>query len=788
MGGPRQIAAAAALAVALLSAGSTAHAAIPQSLRDSCAQRDAADGDVANGVALPYWLCDDGVPDAGGRDPNVGGLRAITVPASYQGFEGLPAKAPDAATVPGAEPTGDIALDVDVSLPDPGRYPPPPGGYPLVVFMHGCCTGDKTSWEAATVDGRKADGSVPAETWHYSNAYFASQGYAVVTYTARGFVEGKGPTDPNGNGSTGETQIDHRAFEINDFQHLTGQLVDAPFSVGGATIAIDPRRVVATGGSYGGGFAWLALTDPEWQSPGGTPMRLVAAAPRYGWSDLLYSLVPNGTHLEDGPGPAADGSTSSAPIGFPKRSIVTALYVTGQQGATFPRSIDAAFVCLQSPLPIETNPQCAGVREQVLPSFVFDRSAYYQNTFFDRLAAGTLAPVPVFSAGTTTDPLFPGLEHRRIVRRLERARPGYPVQEYYGDYQHFVQNKRKEWADLCGPADGVCALDRYPGGDPSAEPAGLTRRGVSTRLTRFVDHYARPPGNPDQAAPGFDVTAALQVCPQNASGEFPVDQPGERFTAPSFAELAPNTLRIDAEGTQRTSFQVEPNTHALLADPLQNLATRSGRCPLGPGPAGPGVATYDSPQLPRSYTMIGPTRVSVPYEATGSGELQLNARLYDVFPGGTAVMVDRGFRSLTESAGTARLDLLGNGWRFERGHRVRVELAQDDDPYVKASTVPSTMELAGVTLELPVREASARLGSRLDRSRARRRRRGDDREGAGGGRRDGGGGGGEAEVVSSASGELPFTGFPLLPPVAAGLGLLVAGAALRRVSRRRYLG
>ncbi|MGH2802567.1 MAG: hypothetical protein ACRDL4_05905, partial [Thermoleophilaceae bacterium] len=135
-----------------------------------------------------------------------------------------------------------------------------------------------------------------------------------------------------------------------------------------------------------------------------------------------------------------------------------------------------------------------------------------------------------------------------------------------------------------------------------------------------------------------------------------------------------------------------------------------------------------------------------------------------------------------------RLDLLGNGWRFERGHRVRVELAQDDDPYVKASTVPSTMELAGVTLELPVREASARLGSRLDRSRARRRRRGDDREGAGGGRRDGGGGGGEAEVVSSASGELPFTGFPLLPPVAAGLGLLVTGAALRRVSRRRYLG
>jgi acetyl esterase/lipase len=760
-----------------------ASAAIPQSLRDACERRDAADGDPANGATLPYWFCDDGVPAAGGRDPNIGGLAAVTVPAAYQGFEGLPAKAADAGAVPGADPAGDIALDVDVSLPDPARYPPPAGGYPLLVFMHGCCTGSKASWEASTVDAPDA-----AEKWHYSNAFFASRGYAVLTYTARGFVVGKSPVDPNGNGSTGETQLDHRAFEINDFQHLAGQLVDAPFAAGGTTISIDPSRVVATGGSYGGGFAWLALTDPEWRSPAGTPIRLAAAAPRYGWSDLVYSLVPNGAHLERGALPAPDGSGSSQPIGFPKRSIVTALYATGQTGATFPRFIDTAFLCLQAPLPIESNPQCAGVRDQVLPSFLADRSAYYQNAFFDRLAAGALAPVPVFSAGTTTDPLFPGLEHRRMVRRLKQARPGYPVQEYYGDYQHFVQNKRKEWADLCGEGDEVCGLDRYAGADFNAQPAGISRTGVSSRLGRFVDHYARPPGNPAQPAPSFDVTAALQICPQNAGDEFPLDQPGQRFSAASFPELAPNTLRIEAEGVQRTSFQAEPNGHALLADPFQNLLSRQGRCPLGSGPAGPGVASYESPELPRSYTMIGPTRVSVPYEATGSAELQLNARIYDVLPDGTAVMVDRGFRALSDAgSGTARIDLFGNGWRFERGHHVRVELAQDDDPYIKASTVPSSMELDGVTLELPVREASAELGSRFDTSRTRRRRGGredrDDRGGAGNGR-----GGGEAETVASRSGELPFTGFALGPPLGAGLALLLAGAALRLASRRRYRG
>ena len=65
--------------------------------------------------------------------------------------------------------------------------------------------------------------------------------------------------------------------------------------------------------------------------------------------------------------------------------------------------------------------------------------------------------------------------------------------------------------------------------------------------------------------------------------------------------------------------------------------------------------------------------------------LQLNARLYDVFPDDSALMVDRGPRRLTPEeaeAGKVTFELHGNGWRFEDGHSVRIELTQDDEPFL----------------------------------------------------------------------------------------------------------
>ena len=689
----------------------------------------------ADAPVLRYRFCDDGLPPTGGRTPNVGAIRALPVPAFYRGAVpegsedptviGLPPKSPvpgEAAGVPGADPTGDVALDVDITMPNPATTPPPPGGYPLIILMHGCCSGSKTSWESSV--GRIADSGSNGEKWHYNNVWFASRGYVVITYTARGFVNGDGPD--RGRGSTGETQIDSLQYEMNDMQHLACQVSGDP------AFSVNPQKVIASGGSYGGGFSWLALVDPIWTCPaalGGQQMRLAAAAPRYGWTDLPYSLLPTGRHRsDDGALPAFDGRDSGtllpgAPgprpfLGIPIRTIIQGLFLAGQTGfpsrppdnphATFPQSVQIAYNCTQTAYPSELNPACGELINNVAPDFLRYRSAYYWAPFFSRLASNPAYRIPVFSAGTFTDPLFPPTEHRRMASRLKGTSQGYPIQEYYGDYQHFVQNKAKEWADTCGGDRHLCQVGEYPSGDLNAAPAGLQRTGITTRLNRFLDFFVRPPANPNPPAPAADVTASLQVCSNKPDGAAP-DEPGETFTAATFDGLAPGALRLDLQGAQSTQNLVS-DPHAVRADPVFNSVPQNNnsRCVIETTPAGPGVATYESAPLPAQATLLGGTDLAVTYSATGATNgLQLNARLYDVFPDGSAVLMQRVPRRIDPGRGDRSpllFQLRATGWRFKPGHRIRVELTGDDDPSFLRSSTPFQIAISRVQLGMFVRE------------------------------------------------------------------------------------
>lgn len=738
-----------------------AEAAIKETLYDAtnCVKFDTA--------PLAYVFCDDGVPPTGGTSANIGGVGAITVPAEYDGdgFTGLPArKVP--TTVPGADANGDIALDVNITWPD---MPPPEGGYPLLFFMHGCCGGNKTSWESGN---KTTAGSFDAggEKWHYNNAWFASRGYVVVTYTARGFATMPNPpADPARHGSTGETQLDSRKFEINDYQSLACQIYanrSAWNAATGHNIEINPSAVVVTGGSYGGGFSWMALTDPIWTcnadtGAAGQQMKLAAVAPKYGWTDLVYSLVPTGRHSAlPGALPKTDGCDSGpwkpdesacadpVPVGVPKQSINAGLYGTGTAGTgpgtnatTFPRKIHEAQACLSGTYPGETapgnpTPTCTSTINSLLSEFLADRSAYYQQQWFDRIASDPAYRVPIFSAATLTDPLFPPHEHRRMHNRIRSVVPGYPLQAYFGDFQHFTQNKAKEWGDLCGADRHVCNDEDF-GGAYNANPAALVRLGITTRLNRFIDHYAKPAANPAQAAPAFDVTAALQVCPQKASAlATAADEPGATFVATTFEGLANTTALFDTDAplTNLTPGPTGATTTASAgggahADPVATNQTAaqfpdrrqcSQRLPNDPAPAG--VVQYTSPPLGGDLLMLGAGRIDVSFAATSveTGSLQLNARLYELIANDTAgleddvaVMADRGFRRLSAAevaANTVSFELFGNGWKFSEGNRIRLEIAQDDGPYLKVSQPPSGLLLTRVAITLPVRTSDAGTG------------------------------------------------------------------------------
>jgi predicted acyl esterase len=643
------------------------------SLKASCRTTDAVDGRRSNAIQIPYRFCNDGLPRVGGRTPNEGARRAVAVPERYNGYAGLPRKVdpdPDA----GADSDGFVALDANVALPDPRRYPRPRGGYPLIVLLHGCCPGSKQDWHGK-IDGR-------GEKWHYTDAWFAARGYVALTYTSRGFV------NEDGRGSTGETQLGHREYEVNDLQYLAGLLAEDPF------FGVNPERVVVSGSSYGGGVTWLALTDPVWRSPRKRiKMELAAVAPKYGWSDLTHALVPNGRYRQDELAPIdPDDALSRSPAGAPKRSFLQRLY---SSGVTLPQSIADTFACLESTTPLAANPLC-GSTFAVLDSFIRERSAYFQERFFGRMAIDDNWQIPVFSAGSFSDQLYPLEEHRRMGTMLRWFVPEYPIQEYYGSYGHLVQEKTKEWADLCQRIRRPCEFNDFKRGF-NVRPVELMRLGVAGRLNRFVDHYARPPGNARQARPGQNVVVSLQTCRQNESRMWPLDEPGERFEADLFEGLAPNRWLLDLGGARPTSSDAAPNPHADEADPVK------GSCISHSTPAGPGVATYDSGPLAGDVTMIGQTRVTASLQGAAAG-LQLNARLYDVYPDGTQVLVDRGVHTIADGSGTVTFDLHGNAWRFAEGHQVRIELAQDDDPYVRRSDQAATMTVTGARLSVPIRE------------------------------------------------------------------------------------
>ncbi|NUR73046.1 MAG: alpha/beta fold hydrolase [Hamadaea sp.] len=150
------------------------------------------------------------------------------------------------AMVPGAQGDDPAMLDTTLYLPDDGE-----SKHPAVLLAHG-------------FGGTKQSVAKDAKD-------LADRGYAVLTYSARGFGR-----------STGHIHLDAPQYEIKDAQLLLDWLAartDIELDAAG-----DPK-VGVVGGSYGGGLALLLAAYDQ---------RVDAIVPMITWNDLNTALVPNG--------------------------------------------------------------------------------------------------------------------------------------------------------------------------------------------------------------------------------------------------------------------------------------------------------------------------------------------------------------------------------------------------------------------------------------------------------------------------------------------------------------
>jgi acetyl esterase/lipase len=550
-------------------------------------------------------------------------------------------------------------LDADLTLPA-GPVTP----RPLIVMLHGY-SNDKTEWESSSASSNNPDKD------HYNSFWFASRGYAVLTYTARGFHGscGQGPLS-GPRCARGWTHLADRRFEIRDTQYLAGLLAD----IGVA----DPRKIGVTGGSYGGGQSLLLAmqgdrvatvpdtsnpatydqaTNVRWRSPlRKLPMHLAVAVPKYPWSDLVDSLLPNG-RASDGV-ILPDGDRLS-PVGIEKQTYVSYLFFSG--------NVPNGYYCPQPCLDPSANlsawfarvsagePYAAAdpVLAQGLEQLTTWKSAYYQDALIRR--GSDL--VPIFDIQGFTDNLFPEVEGVSLVNKL-RAH-GWPVKVAVADVGHpIARNTSDVWAAL------------------------------NTQANAFLDHYLK-----GAAAPALDASAQVMSCTGAAV---------TRYTAADWASLSPNSVAFRSASPQATvSGQADPA--GALTDPIGVAAHNGGKgaCVIVPAASTAATGYWDF-AVTQPFTLLGEPALHLEAVITGV-DAEIDTRLWDLAADGSATLVTRGAYRFNGLPGAASIDttLQGNGWDFLAGHTIRLQVTQNDAPYLRLDNLASSILFTSVTLTLP---------------------------------------------------------------------------------------
>jgi len=537
-----------------------------------------------------------------------------------------------------------VPLDVDVTLPPSGDGP-----FPTIVMLHGY-GGSKGSFETTTPDPT----SPLATLYRYNNTYFAQQGYAVVTYSARGFGHSCGKSDPaTGGCAKGWSHLADQRYEIRDTQYLLGLLVDAGIAKADA--------LGVTGISYGGGQSvQLALLRDRvrnldgslspWLTPKGVALSIAAAYPRWPWSDLSRSLQPNGRWLDFAVNAA--GAQSRNPIGVQIQSYVNGLYFV--RGTTAPPGADpTADLTTWKALADKGEPYGAAAANPLA-----ELSTYHSGVGLLEAAKTGFTAAPLLLQGGWTDELFPAAETLDVYNRLRSLSPTANVALQLGDLGHPRGSNK-------------VAPDQY----------------LNDQAAAFFSAYLKGAGT---KLPSGTVTAYTQTCPKKAASK--------RYTATSWTGIHPGALRFGNGKPQTISSKGGDFRTANDLDPV----THGDACTTFSLKEATNTADYVL-EAKRAFTMLGLPTVRASVKTKGRGG-QIDARLWDI-NGTKQTLVTRSVYRLTDNQqGRIVFQLHGNGYRFAKGHLARLELLGRDTPYYRASNTSFSVTVSKLEIELPTRE------------------------------------------------------------------------------------
>jgi uncharacterized repeat protein (TIGR01451 family) len=551
-------------------------------------------------------------------------------------------------------------IDVNVAFP-PAPASGPDGNFPIIGEFHG--------WGGAKIG---------------VNGEWVDNGYAFFSMSDRGWGMSCGGTDPKrlqpGVCDNGYNHLMDTRFEVRDAQEMFEALADR--AADGATNGeglIHPQKIGSTGGSYGGGIsmALAALKNRKmipdndgtlvpWVSDGGKQMQIAAAQPDIPWTDLAYSLQPNGHTLDyvvDAP------YLQRGRIGVMKQSFIAGLYALGQATSNYApagKDPDADltqwYAAINAGEPYDQNPQSQDIVDEITTH----HSSYYIDD--------STAPAPLLISNGFTDDLFPPDEAIRFYNRTVTHHPGTPVSLMFGNHGHQRGKGRS--------ADGTFR---------------------NRQRHNWFDYYVKGVG----PEPYQGVQTLTQTCPntapsEGATGPFDDVNADLPFRAPSWAELAPGEVHVSGAAAQT----IEPGAsdqNGATFDPIGG----NDPCATGPGADQTGTANYRA-TVGSTFTLMGSPTIVADINSLGLTS-QVAARLLDVDPSGDETLIARGLyrpeinADLTPTRQVFQLH--PNGWKFLAGHEVKLELLPADQPYGRNSNVQAPVTVSNLELRLPTIES-----------------------------------------------------------------------------------